>query len=177
MRISWHRLLPAHQRIAAFWILSGLGIAGAWMTTGVSWTVAGDAKTCTVSSIYDGDTMRVECAGERLQVRLHCIDAPEMAQAPWGLESRDHLRAITPTTVVLRIRDTDRYGRKVAEVLTGDGASLNQRQVRDGHAAVYLRYCSDPAYLRLQDDAKAEALGIWERSGDQQTPWSYRQAH
>jgi endonuclease YncB( thermonuclease family) len=110
-------------------------------------------------------------------VRLYCIDAPELAQAPWGRESRDHLRQIAPRQVTLRIRDTDRYGRKVAEVLTMDGENLNKRQVRDGQAAVYRQFCPDPAYGRLEADARAQGLGIWEKPGAQQTPWVYRHRH
>ena len=30
-KIPWHRLLPKHQRIIAYWVLAGLGIAARWM--------------------------------------------------------------------------------------------------------------------------------------------------
>jgi len=61
-------------------------------------------------------------------------------------------------------------------VLTPDGKNLNQRLVAEGHAAVYPRYGKVRDYYRLQDQAKARQIGIWERPGLQQTPWAYRQS-
>jgi hypothetical protein len=60
----------------------------AWLLTVADirdWTSPNAAgRACTVASIHDGDTLRAVCDGERLQVRLYCIDAPEMSQAPRG---------------------------------------------------------------------------------------------
>ncbi|MEA3640248.1 MAG: thermonuclease family protein [Lamprobacter sp.] len=171
----------AHRRLLLFWILCGVGLVVPWLVAGLEWRPSfvgnGVSRSCSVSSIHDGDTLRAFCEGERLKVRLYCIDAPENAQRPWGHESRDHLRRITPQLIGLRIRDTDRYGRKVGEVLTAEGANLNQQMVADGQAAVYPRYCSDNTYFNLQSQAKAQGLGIWAQPGLHQTPWNYRQAN
>jgi endonuclease YncB( thermonuclease family) len=166
--------------VGVFWALAGLGLALPWACerwgSAATWTPTA-TLTCSVSSVHDGDTLRAECDdGQRMQVRFNCIDAPELAQAPFGLESRDHLRALTPKRVELRVKDVDRYGRKVAEVLdpSDPSRSLNLRQVEDGQAAVYRRYCSDPRYSAAEDRARSAGLGIWERPGEQQTPWDYR---
>ncbi|MDZ7809990.1 MAG: thermonuclease family protein [Arhodomonas sp.] len=98
---------------------------------------------CTVDSVYDGDTMTVRCAGQEVKVRLYCIDAPEMGQKPWGRRSRGHLRSITPNTVRIRVRDTDRYGRTVGEVLAGE-RNLNLGWCGPGGAVEYERYCEVP---------------------------------
>ena len=78
--IPWHRLLPRHHRLLVWWALTGIGVALPWLLSmgglplfGAPAAIAG----CTVASIYDGDTLRAVCADERLQVRLHCIDAPD----------------------------------------------------------------------------------------------------
>ena len=42
----------------------------------------------TIGSISDGDTLRVDRLGERVTVRLGCIDAPERDQ-PGGEEAGD----------------------------------------------------------------------------------------
>lgn len=170
----------AHHRLALFWAVASLGLVGPWLLGDLEWSAwsggtAGE-RTCSVASVHDGDTLRAVCAGEKLKVRFYCIDAPEMAQRPWGTESRDHLRRLVGREVRLRIRDTDRYGRKVAEVLSPEGENLNRRMVRDGQAAVYRQYCPDPAYVRLERDARTERLGIWSQPGLQQTPWRYRHA-
>ncbi len=74
-----------------------------------------------VLSIADGDTVTVNEAGARLKVRLACIDAPELSQTPYGQASRQALQSLLPlgSQVTLRIKATDRYGRTVAELLTG----------------------------------------------------------
>ena len=119
--IPWHRLLPRHHRLLVWWALAGLGIALPWLIggSGLPWLTprTADSAGCQVASIYDGDTLRATCSGIKLKIRLYCIDTPEMQQKPWGSESRDYLRRLTPRVVSLKIHDTDRYGRKVAEVI------------------------------------------------------------
>jgi endonuclease YncB( thermonuclease family) len=88
-------------------------------------------RTATVLSIGDGDTLRVREGNRSVNVRLACIDAPESSQAPFGAEARQQLQALAPvgSSVELRIKTTDRYGRSVAE-LTRGGRNLNQALVQ-----------------------------------------------
>ncbi|WP_246833805.1 thermonuclease family protein [Synechococcus sp. CB0101] len=81
----------------------------------------------TVISIGDGDTLRVREGNRAVNVRLAFIDAPESSQAPFGAQARQQLQALAPvgSSVELRIKATDRYGRSVAE-LTRGGRNLNQ---------------------------------------------------
>ena len=44
-------------------------------------------------SIGDGDTIRMLQGEQRITVRLACINAPEMAQAPDGANARRFCRA------------------------------------------------------------------------------------
>ena len=93
------------------------------------------AQAATVLSVGDGDTLRVDDRGKRLTIRLACIDAPEMAQGAYGEQSRALLANLAPvgSDVTLKVVDTDRYGRTVAEISRG-GQSLNLRMVRRGQA-------------------------------------------
>ncbi len=86
----------------------------------------------TVLSIGDGDTIRVLQGQQRITVRLACIDAPEMAQAPYGAQSRAYLqtRLRIGSPVTLLPQTVDRYGRTVAEVI-GE-VNLNLAMVEDG---------------------------------------------
>ena len=92
------------------------------------------ASAATVLSIGDGDTISVLERGQRLKVRLACIDAPETAQTPFGVASRNQLKALLPlgSTVSLRVQAVDRYGRSVAEVI-GKGP-INLAMVQSGQA-------------------------------------------
>lgn len=49
--------------------------------------LAGPSTAATVISGGDGDTMRVDEGDKRVTIRLGCIDAPETAQAPYGMAS------------------------------------------------------------------------------------------
>jgi len=53
---------------------------------------------------------------QKLKVRLACIDAPETAQNPYGMASRNQLKALLPigSTVSLRFQAVDCYGGSVA---------------------------------------------------------------
>lgn len=169
-----------HRRLGLFWTVAALSLTVPWALKGCSIPTTGTAgqvyNDCSVLSIYDGDTMTVACAGRKMKVRLYCIDAPEMGQEPWGRESRDHLRAITPPTVRIVVRDRDRYGREVAEVIVPDDSeeNLNRAQVWAGQAAVYRRYCSDETYTEAENAARLLPGGIWREVGTHQSPWRYR---
>jgi endonuclease YncB( thermonuclease family) len=57
-----------------------------------------------VISVGDGDTLRVEEAGRKVTIRVACIDAPEMAQAPYGQQARQALSELLSvgSTVTLK---------------------------------------------------------------------------
>ena len=133
----------------------------------------------TVLSVGDGDTLRVREGGRQRTVRLACIDAPELAQAPHGQQARDLLVRLAPlgSRVQLRPQTTDRYGRTVAEVLR-DGSNLNLKLVRRGRAFAYRQYlgrCDAATYLGAERAASTDRLGVWERSGGIERPWQFRQ--
>ena len=174
------KLLSDH-RIILFWSLAIIGLIFPWIIppkTTVASTTPGSGRICQIASIYDGDTMRVICDGERMKVRLNCIDAPEMGQKPWGRESRDYLRAIATPSIRVIGKKKDRYGRLIAEVWTNDDTNtqenLNLAMVHSGRAAVYPKYCKEQQYYQAQEGAQGVPSGIWEKPGDWQRPWEWR---
>jgi len=135
------------------------------------------AYAATVLSIGDGDTISVLERGQKLKVRLACIDAPETAQTPFGVASRNQLKALLPlgSTVSLRVQAVDRYGRSVAEVI-GKGP-INLAMVQSGQAFVYRQYlgsCDRGAYLAAERQAQAQRLGVWAVPGGITRPWEFR---
>jgi micrococcal nuclease len=135
-------------------------------------------QAATVLSIGDGDTLRVLDAGRQVTIRLACIDAPEMAQAPYGAQSRSLLTGLAPvgTQVNLRVVATDRYGRTVAEILRGS-QNVNLQMVRRGQAFAYRQYlsqCDAAAYLGAERGAQVDRLGVWSVPGAMQRPWDFR---
>lgn len=164
-----------HQRISLFWIAAIIGLIAPWAIQVLHSQETTTTRECTVSSVYDGDTMRVKCEGELMKVRLYCIDTPEMGQKPWGRESRDFLRGLAPrgSSVQIKGHKKDRYGRLIGEVFN-DGLNLNLDMVRAGQAAVYPKYCKDEQYYMAQNGAKDVEKGIWTKTGSHQTPWKWR---
>jgi len=104
------------------------------MTVAVLAPFAQSAMAATVLSIGDGDSISVLERGQKLKVRLACIDAPETAQSPYWIASRNQLKALLPigSTVSLRVQAVDRYGRSVAEVI--GKVTVNLAMVRSGQA-------------------------------------------
>lgn len=141
------------------------------------WAARPQGEVCRVDRVLDGDSLRVLCATGPVEVRLHCIDAPERDQVPWAKRSLSHLRESAAKEVELVTLAKDRFGRFVAEVYgTGPGSPLlNLDQVISGHAAVYRRYCDDPRYERAERTARDAGRGIWSLPGDQQAPWRFRE--
>lgn len=136
------------------------------------------SRTATVISIGDGDTLRVREGSRTLNVRLACIDAPETSQAPHGVNARAQLQALAPvgSTVELRVKASDRYGRAVGE-LSRSGRNLNQALVASGTAFVYWQYiqgCDRQTYSRLEAEARLRGLGIWGIESGVMRPWEYR---
>lgn len=160
-----------HSRLIL--LISTLLLAGC--NTGSHAYSHGEQPSCTIRNVSDGDSVTVACNGERRQVRLYCIDAPEMGQRPWGEESRSALRKLLRRNdrIQLTIHDIDSYGRQVAEILH-EGENINLRMVSSGHAAVYRRYCKLPAFYEAEAIARERGLGIWQKAGLHQTPWRWR---
>ena len=77
-----------------------------------------------VKRIIDGDTFTVSVRGQKKTIRIACIDAPEMSKGIFGQESKDVLTGMlgVGSMVKLEEHDTDRYGRTVAEVFSGEEA-------------------------------------------------------
>ncbi|QLE56770.1 thermonuclease family protein [Nostoc sp. TCL26-01] len=153
---------------------------------------SGDA----VERVSDGDTLVVKDGkGNKFTVRFACMDAPEIAhtnkekasksvsdrhQFSWGVKAQERLEQLVKQggdRVTLNITDSDRYGRKVAEVRLKDGTFVQQVLLQEGLAKVYRPYLNKCPSKDLVQQAEAKAqqqkLGIW---GDAEftNPWEYR---
>lgn len=140
--------------------------------------VGGPAAAATVLSVGDGDTLRVVDGGRRVTVRMACIDAPETAQSPYGIDARQQLQRLAPigSEVALRVQTQDRYGRTVAEVFRG-GQSVNLAMVSSGQAFAYRQYlsrCNQADYLGAEAAAQRQRIGVWAVPGGIERPWDFR---
>jgi endonuclease YncB( thermonuclease family) len=124
----------------------------------------------------DGDSLMV---GQQ-EVRLHGIDAPELAQTctrdgnPWGCgrAAADELAKLIAGQPVSCISlGTDQYGRTLGQCRAGD-TDLNRAMVALGYALAYRRYST--TYVSAEESAKLAKRGIW--SGSFELPSETRHA-
>ncbi|MCA6521761.1 MAG: thermonuclease family protein [Pseudanabaena sp. M051S1SP2A07QC] len=138
-------------------------------------------KICQTTKVSDGDTIAVDCDGEKLKLRFCGIDAPESKQQ-LGAESKALLsKLVEGKQVIVRPMEQDRYDRTVAEVSVKVGNdeyahNVNTEMVKSGMAYHYKQYSSNcpsrEAIAIAEDEAKSNKIGVW--SGDYQKPWEYR---
>lgn len=129
--------------------------------------------------VIDGDTLEVGGT----TVRLHGIDAPELAQSceaagrswPCGRWARQELsRLVGDGPVTCEALGQDRFGRTVARC-AGAAGDLGATLVEAGAAAAYRRYALD--YVDHEVRARQSGRGIWRRGGDGvQDPAAFRAA-
>lgn len=126
-----------------------------------------------VVGVADGDTVDVLRDNRAVRVRLHGIDCPERGQA-FGRQAHQYTsKLVFGRTVTVHVRDMDRYGRFVADVLLPDGSSLNRELVRAGLAWHYVRYSTDKTLARLESEARASRRGLW-ADARPVPPWEFR---
>ncbi|MGB9810829.1 MAG: thermonuclease family protein [Dictyoglomus turgidum] len=140
---------------------------------------------CKVTRIVDGDTFhcipisfisqaKVHKDGT-VSVRLRGVDAPEKTQ-PFGKDAQESLKElIGGETVLLDIKDIDRYGRVVAYVFVR-GVNVNLEQVKRGMAWAYTEYLDRPyasEFYEAEKQARKEKKGLWKQSNPI-PPWEWR---
>lgn len=154
-----------------------LAYAFALILTALLAAPAGAVEQATRFEVTDGDSIRV--GSER--IRLHGIDAPELAQdcldargRAWacGQWARTQLREITRGKRLNCTRlDTDRFGRTIATCFAG-GQDIAQAMVERGAAVAFRRYGLD--YVAAEEAARVARRGIW--AGRFQHPDDWRAA-
>jgi endonuclease YncB( thermonuclease family) len=123
--------------------------------------------------VSDGDTFTyLTDAKEQVKVRMHGIDCPEKKQA-YGQAAREKLSGlIFGKQVRVQATDTDRYRRVVAIVFV-DNVNVNEEMIRSGMAWHYRAYDKNPTWARLQEEARAQRVGLWSQARPT-APWDWR---
>jgi len=131
-------------------------------------TAQGGFLRAQVVSVHGGDTITVLIDNRQEKVRLIGIDAPELDQAPWGVQARDALRGLVDSKTVRLETDItlrDQYKRLLAYVYVGE-MLVNLEMVRQGQAVLYtvppnVAHVED--YQKAQQEAREAGRGVWDR--------------
>ncbi|NWF99212.1 MAG: thermonuclease family protein [Nitrospirae bacterium] len=138
-----------------------------------------------VLSIADGDTLTARIGKKEEKIRLIGIDAPELAQKPWGEKSKEFLQSIISSSgwkvsIEYDIDKRDKYGRLLAYLRTADGQLINQKMLENGYAMLFtfppnVKYVNE--LTAAQSTARKNKLGIWSDKGLKERPVDYRMVH
>lgn len=127
--------------------------------------------TATVTSITDGDTLKVDIDGKKETIRLILVDTPETKHPKTGVQpfgpeaTKFTTEQLSGKEIQIEpgIEERDRYGRLLAYVYIGD-KMFNKMLVKEGLARVAV-YPPNTKYLdefeQLQEEAKQKEIGIW----------------
>jgi endonuclease YncB( thermonuclease family) len=129
-----------------------------------------------VVKLHDGDSFELLRGSRKtVGVRVFGIDCPERGQ-PWGAQAKSFTAGLIGNAeVVVLVKDVDRYGRTVGDVVLADGRHLSHELLRAGLAWYYRRYDDDPTLARLEAEARAARRGLWSEPHPV-APWKYRKA-
>lgn len=112
--------------------------------------------------VIDGDSLLIESGGERIEMRLAGVNAPEIDEC-LGAEAAVTLEALTSSVpLAVRLDGQDQFGRSLGDVLV-DGASVAERMVAEG-MALAISGSGDSGRFALQERARRDGEGIWSAS-------------
>jgi micrococcal nuclease len=128
-----------------------------------------------VVKLHDGDSFELLRDHRTVGVRVFGIDCPERSQ-PFGARAKSFTAGLIGNEdVVVVVKDVDRYGRTVGDVVLADGRHLSHELLRAGLAWYYRRYDHDPELEQLEAEARAARRGLWS-DPHPVAPWNYRKA-
>jgi len=137
----------------------------------LSWAAEFTGK---VVGVTDGDTVSVMHADKAEEVRLWGIDAPESNQA-FGTKAKQAASTLCFGKVVtVTVKDTDRYGRTVGDVVLPDGKRLSRELILAGMGWWYNKYApKDSELQRAEEEAQKKKRGLWADKAPV-PPWEFR---
>jgi len=127
-----------------------------------------------VVGISDGDTFTLlNGDNQQIKIRLYGIDCPEKKQDFGEVAKQKLSELIFNKEVRIVKKDTDRYGRTVANVYTGANICVNEEMLKAGLAWHYKEYDQNTYWDVLEQDARQKGLGLWKQKNPT-PPWAWR---
>lgn len=114
-------------------------------------------------------------------VRLLGIDTPELAQPPFGRQSRAQLQRLLRgkefVALETDVRERDQYGRVLAYVWSDSVTMVNIEQLRSGYAVPYIlppnvKYAAD--FRAASSAARKARAGLWSSGAFDCAPSDFR---
>ena len=163
--------------ISYFWLL----VAGLCLIASCQSVAPPNTPTVKISRVMSGQSVewvdRSQTPPIIQQGRLMGIDAPDLAQEPWGKQAKQRLEELIEisgedgVTLEFESTDADKFGRKFV-YLWKDGRLLNEQLLRDGYVLASMRTPSSSSsnangakyrdrFSRGSQYARLMGQGIW----------------
>ena len=128
----------------------------------------------TYVSTIDGDSLAFWHNGQKCEIRVFGIDAPEWSQ-PEGPKAASMMRSMVDgQEITVKPIKTDKYNRLVSEIYLSDGTDIGRTMVQKGMAIAEIRFSKK--YLADEKYARFNKIGLW-KDGGFITPSKWREAH
>ncbi len=127
-----------------------------------------------VSSVVDGDTLKISRAGKVETIRVIGIDTPETVHPTkavqcFGKEASARAKYLLENKMVEVVYDEsqgkqDKYGRILAYIILPDGRDFGELMLSEGYANEYTydqKYDKQAKYKQAEKFAQENKLGLW----------------
>lgn len=137
-----------------------------------AWSQGNSVISAVVTSVIDGDTIKVQFSEGPALVRLANIDAPESIQSGGGAATRALHARVVGQDVSLHVVERGRDQRLVAVVFLGED-NVNAWMVKQGHAWADRGSTQAQDYCVWEKAARTLRRGLW---ADKHwvAPWDWR---
>jgi micrococcal nuclease len=159
-------------RILGAVIHAAAAMACGMLLVGRAWALDGQIIAAVVTSVIDGDTIKVQLTEGPALVRLANIDAPEAVQSGGGAAARALHARVLSRDVSLHVVERDREQRLVAVVFLGD-ENVNAWMVKQGHAWADRGSALAQDYCVWEKAARSLRRGLW-ADKHSVAPWDWR---
>lgn len=123
-----------------------------------------------VTSVVDGDTLKVRLGGVTERIRVIGIDTPELRGGEcYAQQASSRMQSLVQSKKVRLVRDRtqddrDRYGRLLRHVQLADGRQVAKLLIAGGFGDEYTydrAYAGQAAYRAAENAARKAGKGIW----------------
>ena len=163
--VSVKSVKPPGKGRRAWWALLSVLLVSSMAIVIIGVTSAAAADRAVVHRVVDGDTVDVLIDGEVTHIRLLNVNTPETVHPNksiecLGPEAAAFLKRMLPEGTVVTLEydwaRTDRYGRRLAGMVTADGKLVNAEIARAGLGDA-VSYGLDSRFFQLVQSAQREA--------------------
>lgn len=127
-----------------------------------------------VVRIADGDTITLlDESNKQIKIRLHGIDCPERHQDFGSVARQFTADKCFKKIIRAEIKNTDRYGRKVATIILPNGKNLNKELLKAGLAWHYINFDKSRELASIEKKARLKRKGLWSMRNPI-APWVFR---